>query len=566
MSAQPVERDLPEVEDQERPGGGELAPTVDAVEVRRNATVGVVIGGAASAIAIAYLWRAVETSVFLDWFLCVVMAGTAFVFLRGLLDARTPLFVADEMGVRVRLGVQWRGLPWEAVDRVVVKPRRGLLHDGRVVVTLYQVARTLEGLDARGRRAAGLNRRMYGAPLAVPLGLTTRTTGGDQGFGDRIAELAAGRTEIVTLVDAEPSPVVPGRVPTQSGERSVIDDDSVAPSDRRPRWMRRSATVAVNGDVAEAAYAAPPEADVPAQTRGRAVPFLRGRSSRHDVALPEAEAASTSSKVRPMATVAEPVAPLVIDDFQPQPAYDPVIGPELAAARTRVGLSVDQLAERTRIRPHVIESIEVDDFAPCGGDFYARGHIRTLARVLGKDPEPMLAHFENRYADAPISPRKVFEAELATGLSGSMRRTVGGPNWALLIGVVLTLVLAWSLVRLFAGENNELVENPPPVLDGSAGLGNVYGEPAAPSAPPPVETVLTAVTAGTHVEVRDGDGALVYEGDLVIGESKTVRVDPPVTVSSDNAGALRIALNGEDLGFLGDPDVPGTQTYQRPSD
>ena len=75
--------------------------------------------------------------------------------------------------------------------------------------------------------------------------------------------------------------------------------------------------------------------------------------------------------------------PLVIDDFAVEPAADPVVGPELAAARTRLGLTVDQLAERTRIRPHVIESIEVDDFAPCGGDFYARGHLRTLARVLG---------------------------------------------------------------------------------------------------------------------------------------------------------------------------------------
>ena len=82
----------------------------------------------------------------------------------------------------------------------------------------------------------------------------------------------------------------------------------------------------------------------------------------------------------------DPVEPLVIDDFVTEPANDPVIGPELAAARTRVGLSVDELADRTRIRPHVIESIEVDDFVPCGGDFYARGHLRTLARVLGTRP------------------------------------------------------------------------------------------------------------------------------------------------------------------------------------
>ena len=113
---------------------------------------------------------------------------------------------------------------------------------------------------------------------------------------------------------------------------------------------------------------------------------------------------AASSKVRAIARLGEPVAPLVIEDFEPHPAYDPVIGPDLAAARTRVGLSVDELADRTRIRPHVIESIEVDDFTPCGGDFYARGHIRTLARVLGKDPAPMLAAFDSRYATAPDQP------------------------------------------------------------------------------------------------------------------------------------------------------------------
>ena len=89
---------------------------------------------------------------------------------------------------------------------------------------------------------------------------------------------------------------------------------------------------------------------------------------------------------------AEPmlIDPAPIDDVAVEPAADPVVGSELAAARTRLGLTVDQLAERTRIRPHVIESIEVDDFAPCGGDFYARGHLRTLARVLGVDAAPLL--------------------------------------------------------------------------------------------------------------------------------------------------------------------------------
>ena len=89
----------------------------------------------------------------------------------------------------------------------------------------------------------------------------------------------------------------------------------------------------------------------------------------------------------------------------------------------------------------MIESIEVDDFEPCGGDFYARGHLRTLARVLGIDVTPLLASYDERYAHAPINPRRVFEAELATGANGSIRSTRGGPNWSVLVAVVMALVL-----------------------------------------------------------------------------------------------------------------------------
>ena len=271
---------------------------------------------------------------------------------------------------------------------------------------------------------------------------------------------------------------------------------------------------------------------------------------------------TAASTVRAIARLGEPVAPLVIEDFEPHPAYDPVIGPDLAAARTRVGLSVDELADRTRIRPHVIESIEVDDFTPCGGDFYARGHIRTLARVLGKDPAPMLAAFDSRYATAPISPRRVFEAELATGLTGSMRSTRGGPNWALMIGAVLTLVLVWSAVRLFSVDSETAFETPPPVLNGSSGIGNGFGEPAAEPAAAAVETTVAAVQAGASVEVRDGEGALVFEGDLVIGEVKTLRVVPPVTVTTDNGGAVSATVGGRDMGFLGEADQPATRVFQ----
>src|SRR3954454_23739992 len=73
------------------------------------------------------------------------------------------------------------------------------------------------------------------------------------------------------------------------------------------------------------------------------------------------------------------------------------VGARLAHARNARGLSVEDLSSRTYIRPAVIRGIENDDFAACGGPFYARGHIRTLARTLGIDDAPLLEQFDRQH-------------------------------------------------------------------------------------------------------------------------------------------------------------------------
>jgi hypothetical protein len=244
----------------------------------------------------------------------------------------------------------------------------------------------------------------------------------------------------------------------------------------------------------------------------------------------------------------------MVDDYVVEPAEDPVVGPQLVAARTRLGLTVDRLAERTRIRPHVIESIEVDDFAPCGGDFYARGHLRTLARVLGIDVTPLLTAYDQRYADAPINPRRVFEAELATGSHGSIRGTRGGPNWSVLIAAVMGLVLVWSVARLVMDSPVDL-RGAAPVLNGSAGVDNSPVEAADP-----VPVVLTAAGGGARVVVRDGTGKVAFIGNLTFGETKKIQAAPPVRVQSSD-GSLEVGIAGEPRGALGSTGEPAQNTF-----
>ena len=76
------------------------------------------------------------------------------------------------------------------------------------------------------------------------------------------------------------------------------------------------------------------------------------------------------------------------------------IGATLAAARRRAGLTVSEVSQRTRVTEPIIRGIEQDDYAACGGDFYARGHIRAIARAVGEDPLPLIDEFDSTWRSA----------------------------------------------------------------------------------------------------------------------------------------------------------------------
>ncbi|CAB4884360.1 unannotated protein [freshwater metagenome] len=71
-------------------------------------------------------------------------------------------------------------------------------------------------------------------------------------------------------------------------------------------------------------------------------------------------------------------------------------GEMLGRARKSAGVTVADLAQMTKIRASIIAAIERDDFDHCGGFVYARGQVRSMAVVLGVDPDPIIAQFEQQ--------------------------------------------------------------------------------------------------------------------------------------------------------------------------
>jgi cytoskeletal protein RodZ len=237
------------------------------------------------------------------------------------------------------------------------------------------------------------------------------------------------------------------------------------------------------------------------------------------------------------------------DDVRP-------LGAALTAAREERGLSIEDVAAATRIRPAILRSIERDDFGPCGGDAYARGHLRSIAQVVGTDPRPLVEEFDRRFdrlvPSLTTTALPAFDPPRDAGRSGRQ-----SPSWAsvavgALAVVVVFLVVSW-VVRRDGG--------PPPVgaapapATSSATAGPAPRSPSArpprSPAPPRVRGVVLRLRASggsSWVSVTGSDGSQLYQGILADGQAREFRDSRQLSVRFGNSPAVRVTQNGRDVG------------------
>ena len=172
------------------------------------------------------------------------------------------------------------------------------------------------------------------------------------------------------------------------------------------------------------------------------------------------------------------------------------IGEALAEARREAGLTVAQVSQRTRIRQTIIRGIEGDDYSVCGGDFYARGHIRSIAKVVAADPRPLIKEFDTTHrAPGAISATGI--DELVTLSRASGRR----PNRAVMAGVALAglallVTLGFTGYRLLAGPGPAVKTGPASGTHAVAQHSAARGAPGQASTAGQAPTANPAPTAG----------------------------------------------------------------------
>lgn len=125
------------------------------------------------------------------------------------------------------------------------------------------------------------------------------------------------------------------------------------------------------------------------------------------------------------------------------------IGEALVAARQSAGLTVSEVSTSTRIREVIIRGIERDDFSACGGDFYARGHIRAIAAAVGADPRPFIEEYDSTRRTQEIAAATVFAPVTPIKL-----RERHGINWTAVLSLFVLAALGFAAYLFLSGQGH----------------------------------------------------------------------------------------------------------------
>jgi len=208
------------------------------------------------------------------------------------------------------------------------------------------------------------------------------------------------------------------------------------------------------------------------------------------------------------------------------------------------GMSIEKISDKTNIRTAVIEDLLNDSVEVCGGIAYARGHIRSIAKVIKADADLLVAAIESaqsgdkkliidQLAENNVADKKKEKKKLRFGTLASISAAVLGIGFVAQIAINNVSTMNESIV-------SNITQKPNTQSKESA-VNNFTG----------VNLVLTAVAGNSWVGLTNANGDQIFNGQIYSGQSQTFNDAQLIKAVIGNAGAIKLQVNGSDLGLAG---------------
>ena len=222
----------------------------------------------------------------------------------------------------------------------------------------------------------------------------------------------------------------------------------------------------------------------------------------------------------------------------------------LAQARETAGLTVEQISALTNIRVAVIKDLENNSVDICGGIAYARGHIRTIAKVLNQktpksisfDADLIVAEIEAAQSN---DGRKIIE-RLAENNVADKPKEKKRMKFKTLATISATVLSIGFVAQVAINNVSNIDVDTSQITTTRKSFQN-----EAASTPSGVNLVVTGINGKSWIGLTNANGEQVFNGQISSGQVATFTDPQLIKAVIGNAGAVKLNLNGSDLGVAG---------------
>lgn len=238
------------------------------------------------------------------------------------------------------------------------------------------------------------------------------------------------------------------------------------------------------------------------------------------------------------------------------------IGAVLRREREKRDLTLEDIAEKTKIRTKYLEAIENERFEVLPGAVYVKGFITSYVKCLGIGDLPEVQEI----MQVNTNVQEIEEEKVSVPVKERNKQQhieeepLNKKRSAIIMLSVLALCALLGVQWLFSGGLQKDVQEEimPPVEQMPEE--NIPSEPVEPVEPEPVyeglvmELTIIDLTVGVQdkcwLEVK-GDGAQILNSTLLEGQTVKLEAKENLRLHLGNAGVVQITLNGQDLGTIG---------------
>ena len=222
----------------------------------------------------------------------------------------------------------------------------------------------------------------------------------------------------------------------------------------------------------------------------------------------------------------------------------------LAQARETAGLTVEQISALTNIRVAVIKDLENNSVDICGGIAYARGHIRTIAKVLNQktpksisfDADLIVAEIEAAQSE---DGRKIIE-RLAENNVADKPKEKKRMKFRTLASISAAVLSIGFVAQVAINNVSNIDVDTSQITTTRKSFQN-----EAASTPAGVNLVVTGISGKSWIGLTNANGEQVFNGQISSGQVATFSDPQLIKAVIGNAGAVKLNLNGSDLGVAG---------------